>query len=145
MVDQLDPCQDILNKVTANPNPTTFDNGNGEIYFVDGTACWESVNQYADAELATATASLEAAKNFGINVTSLEAQIAEVRKALEYSSGLAVYTTWEWDESTLSDGDVLAVCVHQDNNPDAETSAACWTQTFSSGSYTTNSYLIKPS
>ena len=50
-----------------------------------------------------------------------------VEAAKDYSQGLMLFTSFQWDESELEAGDQLGLCFFQDSGELIESSASCWT------------------
>lgn len=64
----------------------------------------------------------------------------------DYSKGLMTFTSYQWEESDLSNGDQVGLCVYQKSGRSSENATSCWAYTYrGSGSYDANSYLIKAS
>ena len=65
----------------------------------------------------------------------------------DYSSGLMLFTSYQWDEALIDSGDQIGLCFYQKSGISSENSASCWAYTYNgNGSYSSpDSYLIKPS
>ena len=53
-----------------------------------------------------------------------------------YSSGLMLVTSYQWDEAEISAGETMGLCVYQKSGKSSENSTSCWAYDFSgNGAY----------
>lgn len=45
---------------------------------------------------------------------------------MDYSIGLMLFSSWQWDQATLEDGDTIGVCFQQESGSNTPNAAMCW-------------------
>jgi hypothetical protein len=116
-------CLNVLDGTTSNDTPTTFDNGNGSIYILDGSECWSAVVLDIESQLELAYAGIAVLESLKLPTDTVEAAVAEVALAMDYSIGLMIFSSWQWDQDLLEDGDQVGMCFYQDSGTRTENAA----------------------
>lgn len=128
-------------------NQTDFAQGNGQIYLVESSACWADVSGDIENQLAYAEIGIQALEALHYPTDAIREQMKGIEAVRDYSKGLMLFTSYQWDETELENGDQTGLCFYQKSGKSSENSASCWAYTFSgNGSYSAkDSYLVKPS
>ena len=87
-------CLNVLNGTVTGATPTTFDNGNGFVYLLDGAGCWTELLNQIDEQLALAESGLNQLRALHLPTDIVEEAIADVANAREYSAGEMVLASW---------------------------------------------------
>jgi hypothetical protein len=68
-------CLNVLNGTTTNQSPTSFNNGNGSIYILDGTACWAAVVEDIESQLELAFAGIAVLESLHLPTEVVQAAV----------------------------------------------------------------------
>ena len=139
-------CLNVLSGATVGGAPSYFDNTNGSIYLLQADDCWAEVVAQVDEQLALAQIGLENLEALHLPTEHVAEAIAEIATTRDYSEGLMVFSSWQWDESLLEEGDDIGMCWYQDSGTTTENYAQCWAYRWSGGAYNSGeSYALRPS
>lgn len=140
-------CLSVLAGETNYGNITDFAQGNGQIYIVESKDCWADVSGDIENQLAYAEIGIQALEALHYPTDAIREQMKGIEAVRDYSSGVMLFTSYQWDESELENGDQIGLCFYQKSGFASENSTSCWAYTYSgNGAYTArDSYLIKPS
>ena len=139
-------CASVLDGSAANPLPTRFDSDNGTMYILEVPECWATVKASLENSLLEIQNSIQELADLAYETDVVSQLTSEISELLDYTDGIMVYTSWQWDQNELADEDHVGVCYYQENTEGSSTyPASCWEISYRSGSYgSSHSYLIKP-
>ena len=124
-------CTEVLKGTVANSFASPFDEGNGKMYLVQAQDCWDSVVAEIDAKLAETQVGLNVLKSLNLPTDDVEKAIEEFEKTKQYSDGLMLLTSWQWDETLIAkDGGQIGTCYYQKSSTAQENAAQCWAYTY---------------
>ena len=140
-------CLSVLAGENAYGNITDFAQGAGQLWLIDAKDCWADVSGDIENQIAYAEIGIAALEALHYPTDAIREQIAGIEAVRNYSSGLMLVTSYQWDEAELAAGDQLGVCFYQKSGKSSENSTSCWAYNYAgNGTYSSqNSYLLKAS
>lgn len=140
-------CLSVLAGENAYGNITDFAQGNGQIYIIEANECWADVQGDIDNQLAYAEIGIASLEALHFPTDTIREQMKGIEGVRDYSDGLMTFTSFQWDESQLINGDQVGLCVYQKSGKSSENATTCWALTYrGSGIYDAGtSYLVKAS
>ena len=135
-------CLSVLAGENTYGNITDFDQGNGQIYIIESKDCWADVSGDIENQLAYAEIGLQALEALHYPTDAIREQMKGIEAVRNYSKGIMLFTSYQWDEAKLENDDQVGLCFYQNSG-----SASCWGYTYGgNGTYTAkDSYLLNPS
>jgi len=126
---------------------TTFQEGAGSIYIVEGADCWADVQGDIENQLAYAEIGIAALEALHYPTDAIREQMAGIEGVRDYSAGLMTFTSYQWDEALLAKGDQVGLCVYQSSGKSSENATSCWAYGYEGNGVYSNSesYLFKAS
>ena len=140
-------CLSILAGDNTYGNVTDFAQGAGQVYLIEGAECWTDVADDIENQIAYAEIGIAALEALHYPTEAIREQIKGIEAVRNYSKGLMLVTSYQWDEADLVNGDQMGLCFYQKSGRSSENSTSCWAYDYSgNGTYSSkNSYLIKAS
>ena len=140
-------CLSVLAGENNYGNITDFAQGNGQIYIVESKNCWADVSGDIENQLAYAEIGIQALEDLHYPTDAIREQMKGIEAVRNYSQGVMLFTSYQWDEALLETDDQIGLCFYQKSGSKSENSTSCWAYTYGgNGAYTArDSYLLKPS
>ena len=140
-------CLSVLAGENTYGNVTDFAQGAGQLWLIDSKKCWADVSGDIENQIAYAEIGIAALEALHYPTDAIKEQIAGIKAVQNYSSGLMLVTTYQWDEAEIAAGDQMGVCFYQKSGRSSENSTSCWAYDYAgNGAYSSqNSFLVKAS
>ena len=140
-------CLSVLAGENTYGNITDFAQGAGQLWLIDSAKCWADVSGDIENQIAYAEIGIAALEALHYNTDSIKAQIDGIKSVRNYSTGLMLVTSYQWDEAEIAAGDQIGLCFYQKSGRSSENSTSCWAYDYAgNGAYNSqNSYLVKAS
>ena len=86
-------------------NITNFAQENGQVYLVESKNCWADVSGDIENQLAYAEIGIQALEALHYPTDAIREQMKGIEAVRDYSSGLMLFTSYQWDESLIDSGE----------------------------------------
>ena len=89
-----DPCLSVLDGTVSNPEPSSFDQGNGSVYLIESPQCWLNIEAQIQDSISHSLDSISKVEDLHLPTKVIEDLIKSLEKELDYTDSRMLYTSW---------------------------------------------------